>query len=78
MQCDTGVGCSALSPPDNGMVSKTGLATDSEVNYSCRQGFTLTGNKTRLCSDLGLWTGSQPLCTGIQQHTMLSNFCMQS
>jgi hypothetical protein len=63
MQCDTGVGCSVLSPPDNGMVSQTGLATDSEVNYSCRQGFTLTGNKTRLCSDQGLWAGSQPLCT---------------
>ena len=60
----TGVGCSVVGAPDHGMVSQTGIAADSEVNYSCRQGFTLTGNRTRQCSEQGLWSGSQPLCTG--------------
>ena len=74
----TGVGCSVVSPPEHSMVSQTGIAADSEVNYSCQQGFTLTGNKSRLCSEAGLWTGSQPLCTGTCAHTMYTKMTLNS
>ena len=31
-------------------------------NYSCQQGFTLSGNESRICLDHGKWTGDQPTC----------------
>ena len=61
--CVTGVGCSVLSTPEHGTVSQSGLSENSVGNYSCEQGFTLTGSKMRQCAEQGLWTGDEPTCT---------------
>ena len=61
----TGIGCAILKDPDNGLVLLTGKDIGSTGNYSCEQGFTLSGNVTIVCIDHGEWSGQEPTCNGI-------------
>ena len=37
----------------------------SVANYSCNNGYTLTGDDMRMCFENGLWSDSEPICTGL-------------
>ncbi|CAI8000476.1 Sushi, von Willebrand factor type A, EGF and pentraxin domain-containing protein 1, partial [Geodia barretti] len=60
----------ALSPPQNGRVSVIAQTVDSIAIYSCNEGFSLEGEATRTCIDIGeglvIWTGQEPTCVPIR------------
>ena len=48
----------------NGRVSYTfNTAYNSEANYSCDEGYTLSEATTRKCLDGGGWSGTAPVCS---------------
>ena len=65
------VDCGSLGNPGNGVVSFTNSTYNSVATYSCNTGYTLTGDDTRTCQSSGLWSGSEPTCTGKQQMTTM-------
>lgn len=55
--------CSYLDPPAGGFIAYTNdQFIGSEAQYSCKEGYLLSGNPTRKCSDNAIWTGSAPEC----------------
>ena len=46
----------------NGQVSIEGNSFGDVVEYSCKTGYNLTGNATRICRADGSWSGKQPSC----------------
>ena len=57
--------CGPLSAPDDGQVSFEPDGTTvfrSRAVYSCNTGFTLDGDKTRVCREDETWSGSAPTC----------------
>ena len=52
-------------------MSQTGLKEGSTANYSCKESYTLSVKKTRVCLDQGVWSGHHPTCNG-RQCTVLS------
>ena len=56
------VDCGDLSHPINGTVSLANTVLNSTATYTCEPGNSLVGNRTRVCQDDGLWTGSAPIC----------------
>ena len=66
--------CDTLNTVDNGTVQYNDNTTDlldfgTDAIHSCNEGFFLVGNSVRICtgngsSILGVWTGSQPNCSG--------------
>ena len=58
------INCGALGDPANGEVSLSSTIFNSTATYSCNTGYTLTGDGTRTCLETGLWSGSEPMCTG--------------
>ena len=56
--------CGPLGDPENGMVSVSTTTYKSVATYSCNTGYTLRGNVSQTCLDTGLWSDSQPYCTG--------------
>ncbi|MGC4118128.1 MAG: hypothetical protein QM765_26975 [Myxococcales bacterium] len=55
-----------LAAPANGTVSAQSGVTGDVVTYGCNDGFTLTGNTTRLCQTDGTWSGADPTCAANQ------------
>ena len=64
------IDCGSLGNPENGMVSVSTTTYNSVANYSCNTGYNLTGEMSRTCLDTGLWSGSEPTCTGKTQHSL--------
>ena len=60
------VQCSSLTSPQNGQVTVTGLGVGSTASYICNSGFSLSTPTTRVCGSDGIWTGSDPICSGMQ------------
>ena len=58
------IDCGPLGDPPNGEVSVSSKTVNSTATYSCNTGYTLTGNDMRTCLETGLWSGSEPMCTG--------------
>ena len=59
------IDCGLLDDPEFGMVSVSNTTYTSVANYSCSIGHNLTvGNVVRTCQISGLWSGSEPNCTG--------------
>lgn len=58
--------CGPLRNPDNGRVdTRNGTLTGSSATYTCDAGYELSGgNPSRMCGRDGVWSGSQPECTG--------------
>ena len=54
--------CESLVEPENGFVSLSSTADGVIAIYSCRPGFVLEGEDTRVCNRSGNWTGSMPEC----------------
>ena len=61
----TVIDCGPLDDPEFGIVSVSNTTYTSVANYSCSIGHNLTeGNVVRTCQISGLWSGSEPNCTG--------------
>ena len=60
----TEVFCGSLPDPPNGGVEVTGSGPGDQANYSCSEGFQLTGEATRLCTASGEWSGQEIECKG--------------
>lgn len=60
----TVVRCTILPKPANGIVTITGTIVGSKATYTCDRGFELIGESTRLCNDVGTWSGTEPTCKG--------------
>ena len=58
----TSVDCGELSHPISGTVSLANTVHNSIATYTCEPGNSLVGNRTRVCQDDGLWSGSAPIC----------------
>lgn len=59
----TPIVCPNLSVPLNGSIHySNGNNYDSTATYSCDKGYVLKGNKTRTCTNSGMWDGSEPTC----------------
>ena len=50
------------------MVMWNSLAPGGVATYSCDFGFFLVGNRTRICSSDGTWSGMAPTCE--HKHTI--------
>lgn len=57
-------GCQRLQNPENGNVQVTSTRIGAVATYSCNDGFTLVGNKNRVCRPNGQWSGGAPSCQG--------------
>ena len=60
-----GVDCGLLEPPLNGQVMAMGTTLSSRAMYTCNPGYILLGSATRSCQASGLWSGSEPTCSGM-------------
>ena len=56
------VDCGSLSDPLNGVVMTTGTTLSSDATYTCDNGYTRSGDQTRVCLASGDWSGSEPSC----------------
>lgn len=54
-----------MSDVANGVSVSNGSAYGDQVKYSCHSGFHLVGEAMRICSELGDWSGTDPLCKGM-------------
>ena len=58
------IDCGSLDDPANGEVSVSSTTFNSVATYSCNTGYNLTEHGIRTCSESGVWSGSEPTCTG--------------
>ena len=56
------VDCGGLDNPDNGVVSLDGTRLNFMATYKCNIGYDLVGDSERRCTELGQWSGNQPIC----------------
>ena len=56
--------CSELMDPINGSVMVTTRTVGAMATYMCNTSFTLVGNESRLCLEIGIWSGEAPTCEG--------------
>lgn len=66
----SGISCEKVKCPvpgffQNGGVRGVDFTYGGQISYSCLEGYTLTGLKTRFCGDNGKWNGSEPSCIRI-------------
>jgi CUB/sushi domain-containing protein len=59
------VDCGELDAPQNGRRNLTATTFNSEVVYSCNEGYRLSGSSKRTCGSDGKWTGSDPNCNPV-------------
>ena len=58
----TAVNCGSLNNPSNGKVSVNGSTFRSVATYKCKSGFSLVGDKQRICQSNGKWSRNAPTC----------------
>ena len=56
------VDCFTLTNPTNGQVSLDMTTFGAVANYSCNEGYILTGPTARTCQSNGNWTEDEPFC----------------
>jgi hypothetical protein len=62
----SGIQCSELDIPSHGGAEVENDNPDTQLNaraiYSCSAGYTLEGEKVRVCNEDKAWNGSAPEC----------------
>ena len=61
------INCHALLAPYNGVIirdSNQSYTVESTIEFSCSDGYSVTGSSTLVCQEDGSWSGSVPLCEG--------------
>lgn len=58
------VDCGPLTPPTNGDVLVFNTTLAHPATYSCNVGFKISGQKFRVCTINGSWSGREPTCKG--------------
>ena len=56
--------CPLLFDPVNGNVVVDGYGLDNTALYSCVDGYKLEGPESRVCEEIGMWSGIDPSCKG--------------
>ena len=59
------VNCGPLTNPNNGQVDTSpGTIFESTATYTCDTGYILSGSQSRTCGADGMWTSTEPTCSG--------------
>lgn len=56
--------CDSLDDPINGQVFVAGFEVGDTATYICDDGYTLQGERMRVCQSNGQWSGRPPICNG--------------
>ena len=54
--------CGNLIDPLDGSVNFTSTTFESQARYSCKMGYSLVGNETRVCEATATWSNIAPTC----------------
>ncbi|XP_053130386.1 sushi repeat-containing protein SRPX2 isoform X2 [Hemicordylus capensis] len=61
------VRCHALATVHHGAFQcSNGVKLDSHCDYSCRPGYHLEGDRSRVCLEDGHWSGGEPICVDLE------------
>ena len=63
--------CPKLDNPANGRVKQRGIYPGSKAFYFCKRGFTLTGDRVRVCQRNGKFSGEAATCERKQIYTSI-------
>ena len=56
--------CPHLQTPANGSKSTSSVFVEALVNFTCHNGYELSGQSTLQCQVNGEWNGTAPFCSG--------------
>lgn len=57
-----GIECPKLKPPAYAKILVSGNYVDDYAVYRCAYGYSLSGDKRRVCQEDGTWSGDEPKC----------------
>ncbi|NXR95280.1 SUSD2 protein, partial [Hypocryptadius cinnamomeus] len=57
------ISCGWLDHPTNGRKNNTNYLLGSTINFTCNEGYELTGPQERTCQVSGAWSGDTPQCS---------------
>ncbi|KAG8130469.1 hypothetical protein E2320_017145, partial [Naja naja] len=60
------ISCGQVPYLENGEVSGEEYTFQNHIEYSCKEGFLLKGNRKRVCLADGYWSGNTPVCRPVQ------------
>ena len=60
--------CSVLVAPENGFISSDDRTCGTQVTYSCKEGYQLSGSENRNCEPNGIWSDNAPVCEAAGKH----------
>nr|XP_030141957.3 sushi domain-containing protein 2 isoform X3 [Taeniopygia guttata] len=59
------ISCGWLDHPTNGRKNATNYLLGSVINFTCNEGYELTGSQERTCQASGAWSGDTPQCSPV-------------
>ena len=63
------VNCPALSPPENGRISSNDTEYQTNVTYSCNEGFELSATETmKTCQASKTWSSAEEVACNSELH----------
>ena len=80
MHSCVGVHCDSLHDPHNGRVATSSITPGTDLGsiaeYSCDEGYSLVGPRTRMCQANGQWTEDSAICECMQRLTPHAVCCV--